>query len=156
MPSLVHLFALCAQLSFISLHASALPTKRDGTTAVVHWSSASGTPQHYAAGILYGVPDTANQIPDQFYSDIDLQYVRAGGAQVLAPGRGWIWGETEYEVGLRTHAALIALTVEPLRIGPVQLSYRPPAWRGFRVPPTRSLGRGLDAELIGALPGRQR
>lgn len=96
MPSLVQLYTLSAQLCLIG--ATPVTSKRHDTTAVVHWSCNTGTPQHYAAGILNGIPDAANQIPDHFYTDIDLQYVRAGGAQVPAPGRGWIWGEGEYEV----------------------------------------------------------
>lgn len=36
----------------------------------------------------------------KFYSEIGYNYERAGGAQIPAPGRGWIWGLTEYEVSL--------------------------------------------------------
>lgn len=57
----------------------------------------TGTILHLASGFIYGIPDTANQIPAHFYSDIKFQYGRAGGAQVAAPGRGWIWGLTEYK-----------------------------------------------------------
>lgn len=30
--------------------------------------------------------------------DIGYNYERAGGAQIPSPGRGWIWGLTEYKV----------------------------------------------------------
>lgn len=33
-----------------------------------------------------------------FYTNIGYKYERAGGAQIPAPGRGWIWGLTEYKV----------------------------------------------------------
>ncbi|KAH7418322.1 glycoside hydrolase family 39 protein [Cadophora sp. MPI-SDFR-AT-0126] len=72
--------------------------KRVSGTSVVNLSNNTGTPGHLASGILYGIPDTANQIPDHFYTDIGFNYARAGGAQVGAPGRGWIWGLSEYKV----------------------------------------------------------
>ena len=37
--------------------------KRDSVTAAVNFSNNTGTPQHLASGLLYGVPDTLNQIP---------------------------------------------------------------------------------------------
>lgn len=67
-------------------------------TSVVNLSNNTGTPHHLASGVLYGIPDKANQIPDHFYTDIGFNYARAGGAQVGKPGRGWIWGLSEYKV----------------------------------------------------------
>jgi hypothetical protein len=58
----------------------------------------TGSPQHLASGFIYGITDTPNQIPDHFYTNIGFNYARAGGAQVPAPGRGWIWGLSEYKV----------------------------------------------------------
>ena len=72
--------------------------KRQSGTSVVNLGNNTGTPQHLASGVLYGIPDTANQIPDHFYTDMGFNYARAGGAQIPAPGRGWIWGLTEYKV----------------------------------------------------------
>jgi hypothetical protein len=72
--------------------------KRDTVTAQVNFANNTGKPQHLASGILYGLPDTANQIPTKFYTDMGFNYNRAGGAQVPAPGRGWIWGLNEYKV----------------------------------------------------------
>jgi hypothetical protein len=37
--------------------------KRDTVTAQVNFANNTGKPQHLASGILYGLPDTANQIP---------------------------------------------------------------------------------------------
>jgi len=37
-------------------------------------------------------------VADHFYTDMGFNYARAGGAQVPAPGRGWIWGYDEYKV----------------------------------------------------------
>lgn len=75
-----------------------LLSKRVSGTSVVSLGNNTGTPGHLASGILYGIPDTPNQIPDHFYEDMGFNYGRAGGAQVAAPGRGWIWGLTEYKV----------------------------------------------------------
>ncbi|KAH1315105.1 hypothetical protein KXV58_007839 [Aspergillus fumigatus] len=71
--------------------------KRDSVTAQVNFANNTGKPQHLASGILYGLPDTPNQIPTKFYTDMGFNYNRAGGAQVPAPGRGWIWGLDEYK-----------------------------------------------------------
>ena len=87
LASLPTLFALPS-----SLHA------RDGTVSYVNFSNNTGTPKHLASGFIYGIPDTQNQIPDSFYTGMGFNYARAGGAQVQAPGRGWIWGLTEYKV----------------------------------------------------------
>ncbi|EAW08790.1 glycoside hydrolase family 39 protein [Aspergillus clavatus NRRL 1] len=70
---------------------------RDAVTAQVNFANNTGAPQHLASGLLYGLPDTPNQIPAHFYTDIGFNYERAGGAQVPSPGRGWIWGVTEYQ-----------------------------------------------------------
>lgn len=66
-------------------------------TATVDLSVNKGAPAHLASGFIYGIPDTPNQIPDHFYTDIGFNNARAGGAQVLAPGRGWVFGLTEYK-----------------------------------------------------------
>ena len=84
-------------LLFSSVTASPL-VERATDTAVVNLNNNTGSIGHLASGILYGIPDTPNQIPSQFYSDIGFNYFRGGGAQVPAPGRGWIWGTTEYKV----------------------------------------------------------
>lgn len=78
---------------------SAVPQKRQvAGTAYVDLSTDTGTPKNLASGFIYGIPDTPDQIPDSFYTGMGFQYARAGGAQVPAPGRGWIWGLTEYKV----------------------------------------------------------
>lgn len=64
--------------------------------ATVDLSIKTGPPQHLASGFIYGLPDAPNQIPDHFYTDIGFNYGRAGGAQLDAPARGWIWGIEEY------------------------------------------------------------
>ncbi|KAL9622910.1 MAG: hypothetical protein Q9160_002836 [Pyrenula sp. 1 TL-2023] len=89
------LVSLLTASSFV-LGALASPAKRDSVTAVVNLSNNTGAINHLASGTLYGVPDKADQIPDSFYKNMGWNYLRAGGAQVAAPGRGWIWGINEY------------------------------------------------------------
>ncbi|QSZ36634.1 hypothetical protein DSL72_006515 [Monilinia vaccinii-corymbosi] len=67
-------------------------------TSTINLNNKTGTPAHVASGLLYGIPDTQGQIPTYFYSEMGFNYGRAGGAQVPSPGRGWIWGLSEYKV----------------------------------------------------------
>lgn len=76
-----------------TLGESSILHKRDDITAVADLSVNNGAPQHYASGIIYGTPDVLNQIPDEYYTEMDMNYGRAGGAQLDAPDRGWIWNE---------------------------------------------------------------
>ncbi|KAJ5812530.1 hypothetical protein N7474_008831 [Penicillium riverlandense] len=131
-------------LGLIQLALASRVRKRDTVTAQVNFGNNTGTPQHLASGLLYGVPDTLNQIPvrpfhsfamccvansvldlqSQFYETIGYNYERAGGAQVAAPGRGWIWGLTEYKVRkacLPFPRSMLIYDPEPIRIGAVQL-----------------------------------
>ncbi|KAF8847539.1 glycoside hydrolase [Acephala macrosclerotiorum] len=63
-------------------------------TAVVHLDTNTGTPQKLAANFIYGIPDTPDQIPDHFYTDIGFNFGRAGGAQT--PSTGWLGGYAQY------------------------------------------------------------
>ncbi|KAB8542082.1 hypothetical protein FH972_025545 [Carpinus fangiana] len=79
------------------LSAALGPRQSSDNTATVDLAVNRGTPEHLASGIIYGIPDTPNQIPDSFYTDVGFNYARAGGAQLPAPSRGWIWGLNEYQ-----------------------------------------------------------
>lgn len=72
--------------------------QRDTVTAIVNFANDTGTPAHLASGTLYGLPNNPGQIPSKFFTEIGWNYERAGGAQIPAPGRGWIWGVDEYYV----------------------------------------------------------
>lgn len=91
-----------AFFSFLLLASSAAagPQVRQAVqgTSFVNLANNTGAPAHLASGFIYGIPDTPNQIPDHFYTDMGFNFGRSGGAQVAAPGRGWIWGVTEYKV----------------------------------------------------------
>ncbi|KAM0550273.1 hypothetical protein ACHAPJ_008943 [Fusarium lateritium] len=66
-------------------------------TATVNLALPQGTPSHLASGFIYGIPDTPNQIPDHFYTDMGFRYTRAGGSQLPEPIRGWVHGKNEFE-----------------------------------------------------------
>jgi hypothetical protein len=114
---------------FITLCLAAFATanplvERATDTSVVQLSNNTGNPMHLASGILYGIPDTPNQIPDHFYTDMGFNYARAGGAQVAAPGRGWIWGLTEYKVFYMSRKSdynLLICVLESFQFGTVKL-----------------------------------
>lgn len=57
----------------------------------------TGPPRHLASGILYGIPDKPDQIPDHFYKAIGFNYGRGGGSQL--PGtKGYAVSLADYEV----------------------------------------------------------
>ena len=76
--------------------AGPLISRQSAGTATVDLGTMRGQPQHYASGFLYGIPDTPNQIPSHFYSDIAFNYGRAGGAQL--PAEGYMAGVDQYRV----------------------------------------------------------
>lgn len=82
-------------LLFTSIAAgSPLESRQSAQTAVVDFAVSRGAPSQFASGVLYGTPDTLDQIPDVFYTAPKLKYFRAGGAQLFANGqRGWHWNE---------------------------------------------------------------
>jgi hypothetical protein len=137
--------ALLLQL-FIYTEATARPSldRRDALgTATVDLASPQGTPQHLASGFIYGIPDTPNQIPDHFYSDIGFKYTRAGGSQLPAPARGWVHGVDEFNVRLRSiirTQAKLTTCAESLCFRLEQLPNYTPAWRPLHPPSLRPLG----------------
>ncbi|KAJ5285862.1 hypothetical protein N7524_001168 [Penicillium chrysogenum] len=89
--------ALCAlgTASALVISERGVETRDVSGTAHVYLKESNGPSQHYASGYIYGIPDTPNQIPDHFYSDIAFQYTRAGGAQT-PESKGWIGGQDDY------------------------------------------------------------
>jgi hypothetical protein len=91
---------MCALLSLLcAALVAATPLEKGNTiTSVVTLSNNTGTPEQLASAFIYGIPDTENQMSDHFYTNMGFNYARAGGAQLPAPCRGWIWGLSEYKV----------------------------------------------------------
>lgn len=78
-------------LALIVVGVTAVPAKNpfarrnEDTTATVNLAVTRGPPKHPGSGFIYGIPDTPNQIPDHWCTDIGFNYGRAGGAQLDAP-----------------------------------------------------------------------
>lgn len=64
-------------------------------TATVSLPKASGTPEHLASGMIYGVPAKPNQIPANFYTGMGFRWNLAGAAQT--PTTGWIGGMKDFK-----------------------------------------------------------
>lgn len=56
-------WTLAQALAFVQLASAGPLQTRDTVTAQVNFNQNTGWPQHLASGLLYGVPDTVNQIP---------------------------------------------------------------------------------------------
>ncbi|KAK7936074.1 hypothetical protein PG985_001569 [Apiospora marii] len=96
----MHLVLPLTALATCAIAGSVLP--RDSTTAIVDLAVTRGTPQHWASGFIYGIPDNENQIAQHWYEDIGFRWGRTGGAQYGAPKRGWNWGQAEYQGRLQS------------------------------------------------------
>ncbi|KAI1023762.1 hypothetical protein LB504_005009 [Fusarium proliferatum] len=72
---------------------------QDSSTAYVDLATTQGESSKNASGFIYGMPLNydPNDIPDHFYTDIDIKWGRAGGAQLDTPCRGWAFGFEEYK-----------------------------------------------------------
>lgn len=92
------MYALLTAVLAAAVAANPHVSRQVSGTSTVNLGNNTGSIAHLASGFIYGIPDTEGQIPDHFYTEMGFNYARAGGAQVPAPGRGWIWGLTEYHV----------------------------------------------------------
>lgn len=86
--------------------AAIVNPRQDSTVVTVDLSSDRGGPNHYASGVLLGIPDSEwsgmddDQIPDRFYEDISFRYQRSGGSQL--PQGAWVTGMDGYNARLRS------------------------------------------------------
>ncbi|PNP74354.1 hypothetical protein FNYG_12403 [Fusarium nygamai] len=77
-----------------SVLAAVCTVAADSAGPTIDFSSNTGEPQHLAAGILYGIPDDVNQIPDDLLSGFGFNYYRGAGAQV---SHGWSYDEAGFQ-----------------------------------------------------------
>ncbi|KAG8625522.1 hypothetical protein KVT40_007273 [Elsinoe batatas] len=95
---------LLRSLALLSFAEGAVFQRRQARgTATVRLAEPSGAPQQLASNFIYGMVDNVTSgasvstaIPDFFYTDIGFNACRAGVAQLVAPNRGWAFGENEY------------------------------------------------------------
>ncbi|KAI1020173.1 hypothetical protein LB503_006202 [Fusarium chuoi] len=74
-----------------------LVPRQSSGTAVVSLSNNTGSPNHLASGIIFGIPDNASQIPGHMYTDWGFNFARGGGPSLPSPAGGWLAGRTQYE-----------------------------------------------------------
>ena len=56
-------------------------------------STAQGTPTYRASGFIYGIAQDGSQPPNGTLSDIKVQFLRVGGAQIGCPNGGYVNGQ---------------------------------------------------------------
>lgn len=150
---------------------------RDSKTAVVQFGNDTGTPQHLASGILYGVPDAKNQIPVSNCCHLANLYANAYYSRTSSPTSATTMNELAarrfllrdaagYGGCLSTRYATQAPTIgfevpcliatEPLRVCALELPQRAPVQCRLYLPHPRSLGSRWHAECLSAIPRRRR
>ncbi|MEN3541202.1 hypothetical protein AAH991_39235, partial [Microbispora sp. ZYX-F-249] len=75
-----------------SLLTTAAPAQAADESITVDFSVAGGSPTYRASGWIYGMTEDGANPPDHFFTDVRFRYMRAGGAQLDAPG-GWVSGK---------------------------------------------------------------
>lgn len=109
----------------------------------------TGPPRHLASGVLYGIPDEPDQVPDHFYQDIGFNYGRGGGSQ-LPNTVGFARSLDDYKVG-DVYSVLSRSTYNPC-VGPIrfrskQLPHDAQAWWRLYLSPSRAVGCRRRAAL---------
>jgi hypothetical protein len=82
---------LAGALAAVCVLAVANPARAADEAITVNFSVAGGPPTYRASGWIYGMTEDASAPADHFYRDVKFRYMRAGGAQLGAPG-GWVAG----------------------------------------------------------------
>ncbi|SPO29092.1 uncharacterized protein UTRI_06041 [Ustilago trichophora] len=89
----MHLLATAATAAVVA-NASPL-AKRASDTTTVHLNHCSGTPQHFAQGVLYGVNGT--NPPQSYIIDLGVNYLSEGGAQIDSQPSGYAASMVSYQ-----------------------------------------------------------
>lgn len=89
-----HLLATAA-IAAVAATASPLLCKRDSDTTTVHLDQCSGSPAHFAQGVLYGVNGTSP--PQSYVVDLGINYLSEGGAQIDPQPCGYAASMASYE-----------------------------------------------------------
>ncbi|WP_043628897.1 RICIN domain-containing protein [Nonomuraea candida] len=74
--------------------AQATDAQAADESITVDFATAGGSPAYRASGWIYGMTENASGPADHFYRDVKFRFMRAGGAQLGAPG-GWVAGGYE-------------------------------------------------------------
>ncbi len=85
--------SILAALVFFARSGAVPDTYAQSATVTVDFATQLGTPTYRASGWIYGLSEDGSQPPQNFLSDINAQFVRAGGAQLDCPNGGWVNGQ---------------------------------------------------------------
>ncbi|GAC96570.1 glycoside hydrolase [Pseudozyma hubeiensis SY62] len=89
----MHLIATAATTVVL---ATASPiAKRASDTTTVHLNQCSGSPAHFAQGVLYGVNGTSP--PQSYITDLGINYLSEGGAQIDSQPSGYAASMASYQ-----------------------------------------------------------
>lgn len=83
--------AVAGALAAWSLVAAS-PVYAGDESISVDFSAGQGAPTYRASGWIYGMAEDASAPADHFFTDVGFRFMRAGGAQLDAPG-GWVAGK---------------------------------------------------------------
>lgn len=87
-----------AALTLAHTEPSRLESRDLGGTSHVWLGTNTGEPRFMASGLLLGIPENPDQIPDHWLANIKFWNQRAGGSQLPEPARGWTHGKEEFLV----------------------------------------------------------
>ncbi len=90
---------VAARLLALALTATAIvaqptPAQAADESITVNFAVSGGSPTYRASGWIYGMTENGSGPADHFYTDLEFQAMRAGGAQLDQPG-GWVSGRYE-------------------------------------------------------------
>jgi hypothetical protein len=84
------LLAVALSLAVAISVSAAGPALAADESISVNFATAGGAPTYRASGWIYGMTENGSAPPDNFFTDVKFQSMRAGGAQL--PGGGWVGG----------------------------------------------------------------
>lgn len=86
---------VAAAIAAAAATASPALIKRSSDTTTVHLNQCSGSPQHFAQGVLYGVNGT--NPPQSYIVNLGVNYLSEGGAQIDPQPAGYAASMASYE-----------------------------------------------------------
>jgi hypothetical protein len=82
--------ALAMSLATVVAVSAGQPAFAADESITVNFATTAGTPTARASGWIYGMTENGTAPPDNFFTGVRFQAMRAGGAQL--PGGGWVGG----------------------------------------------------------------
>jgi hypothetical protein len=83
---------IVAALFIVILTSSVVSAGTPADTVAIDLATQLGAPTYRASGFIYGLSQDGTQPPQAMQTDINTQFIRAGGAQIGCPDGGWVNG----------------------------------------------------------------